>query len=1094
MLGCACLLPVPLAAVAGESSSAGAGDGIDQQTLVTSQAASFTNPSWSPDGAHLALTDRNHDGVYVLDVAVGACLAVTDAPSSGYAYNWSADGRYLGFKLLIPRNGEVFPLQVPALFDVQKQQLIRLYEPVVRAGVPSFTKDGLIAYTIDQELRIVTADLQLVKTFALGTYANLAPISPDGSKAVFNNGDDQIWEIDLASGTKRQLTSDLVTHFAPLWSPDSGKLVVSTLTGRLKSIDVTGAQVQDLGEGTSPSWSPDSATVYYCKTQRVDGIKVLRSDVYAVGWNRPDVRQVVEGGSSFITAARVAPDGKSLAAVDLASGEVTQLTFDKSMVNATTGTLQVAPTKLLAGPKSAVTTWSGGQVAALQASAVTSESKDQITLSLVQVLGSVPYIHQVYDTPNWFSGSWACGATSAMMALQYYSTLPNWDCTVSVPTSHVSHFGRYICETYTYNGYTYNTASPDPNGTSATGGYGYIVRNDWADTRGYMRDYIIQHGLGSSVDWSPTWSELQTEVNNNHPFVLLNMLTSAGHYITTIGYFSGQQTAIFNDPYGNKNNGYMNYSGAGVYYDWPGYSNGYSNLNTVSCFIYCRGTINVAPSITQHPTNQVVALGATATFQVSASGSGTLSYQWQKNGTNLSNGGHNSGATTATLTVSTCDSNDVASYRCKVTNAYGNATSNAATLTIGAPANEFIVESRANGLNYANYSESGTWSDSSGKSTASGVTAGIGSRLAYIGVADRNAVFSFTPTVNATYEVFVTGPYSANTVCSAHHVVTHAGGSADVYVDQNQTTNPGYSTRWTSLGEYTMNAGVTYTVTATSTNSSAGTGGTVLRADAIKWAWTAPEPPTITQSPSGQTVCRNGTVGFTVAATSAYALSYQWQKNATDLAEGGHYSGVATSTLTISSADEDDVANYRCVVTSLGGSTTSGTGALGLKSDTVVEQQPASLRVRLGAAAQFTVVAGGEGTISYQWQKDGVALADGGDYSGATSSTLTISNCDNSDVAGYSCVINAACGGVTSAVASLQVGQPADFDADSDVDQDDWAVMQRCLGLTGLSANAVCSPTDMSGNGSVGSEDASLFIGCMSASGVAAQLDCTPLP
>ena len=59
-----------------------------------------------------------------------------------------------------------------------------------------------------------------------------------------------------------------------------------------------------------------------------------------------------------------------------------------------------------------------------------------------------------------------------------------------------------------------------------------------------------------------------------------------------------------------------------------------------------------------------------------------MTYQWQKNSANLSNGGHYSGATTATLTASTCDSTDAASYRCVITNGAGSATSAAAALTI----------------------------------------------------------------------------------------------------------------------------------------------------------------------------------------------------------------------------------------------------------------------------------------------------------------------------------------------------------------------------------------------------------------------------
>ena len=61
-------------------------------------------------------------------------------------------------------------------------------------------------------------------------------------------------------------------------------------------------------------------------------------------------------------------------------------------------------------------------------------------------------------------------------------------------------------------------------------------------------------------------------------------------------------------------------------------------------------------------------------------------------------------------------------------------------------------------------------------------------------------------------------------------------------------------------------------------------------------------PPTITQHPAAATLCPGGTATFTVAA-SGTGLSYQWQKNSANLANGGHYSGVTTATLTVSSAD-----------------------------------------------------------------------------------------------------------------------------------------------------------------------------------------------
>jgi glucose/arabinose dehydrogenase len=84
-----------------------------------------------------------------------------------------------------------------------------------------------------------------------------------------------------------------------------------------------------------------------------------------------------------------------------------------------------------------------------------------------------------------------------------------------------------------------------------------------------------------------------------------------------------------------------------------------------------------APQITQHPTSLTVPVGAAATFSVAASGTAPLSYQWQKNGANIS------GATASvyqTPPATLADNNST--YRAVVTNSFGSSTSNAATLGV----------------------------------------------------------------------------------------------------------------------------------------------------------------------------------------------------------------------------------------------------------------------------------------------------------------------------------------------------------------------------------------------------------------------------
>jgi O-glycosyl hydrolase len=85
----------------------------------------------------------------------------------------------------------------------------------------------------------------------------------------------------------------------------------------------------------------------------------------------------------------------------------------------------------------------------------------------------------------------------------------------------------------------------------------------------------------------------------------------------------------------------------------------------------------VAPTITTQPANQTVTTGQTATFTVAATGTAPLSYQWQKNGTDIS------GATAASYTTpatASSDNGDV--FYVTVSNSIGSVTSNSATLTV----------------------------------------------------------------------------------------------------------------------------------------------------------------------------------------------------------------------------------------------------------------------------------------------------------------------------------------------------------------------------------------------------------------------------
>ena len=89
-----------------------------------------------------------------------------------------------------------------------------------------------------------------------------------------------------------------------------------------------------------------------------------------------------------------------------------------------------------------------------------------------------------------------------------------------------------------------------------------------------------------------------------------------------------------------------------------------------------------APIITVQPVAQSVQAGANVTLSVTATGAGTLSYQWFKDGVAVS------GATSSTLSLPGVTSANAGAYSVKISNSVSSVTSTGIALSVGAVANQ----------------------------------------------------------------------------------------------------------------------------------------------------------------------------------------------------------------------------------------------------------------------------------------------------------------------------------------------------------------------------------------------------------------------
>jgi len=142
----------------------------------------------------------------------------------------------------------------------------------------------------------------------------------------------------------------------------------------------------------------------------------------------------------------------------------------------------------------------------------------------------VPFIHQLWDTKDSFDGHWACGPTSAVMALAYFNRLaPHRITTSYCPPQHASYYGWYVADEqgYTFQsacsdtaippeGYThtFDEAQRDPDGYLFASAYGACMQGGYASAD-LIWKYVGNHDVGYhyyTPDDSITQYQLQEEL------------------------------------------------------------------------------------------------------------------------------------------------------------------------------------------------------------------------------------------------------------------------------------------------------------------------------------------------------------------------------------------------------------------------------------------------------------------------------------------------------------------------------------------------------------------------------------------------------
>lgn len=424
--------------------------------------------------------------------------------------------------------------------------------------------------------------------------------------------------------------------------------------------------------------------------------------------------------------------------------------------------------------------------------------------------------------------------------------------------------------------------------------------------------------------------------------------------------------------------------------------------NSVSSVTSNASTLSLleAVNISDHPDDVIGSLGGNATFSVSASGSGVLTYQWRKDGSNIA------GATNVNLFLQNLSNSDAGDYDVVVTNAGGSIVSNSAALTVTeGPASietdpqsltaftqrSFTLEVVAAGTAPIGYQWLKDGAEVSGQTSASLTIDNVEQADAGSYTVRVSNAENVSGTVSGT--AVVTVLESINITEQPQAVEVYEGGSAQFNV---VATGDDLSYQWRKDGANISGANAsTYSIATTELSDAASYDVVISNSGSSETSQAANlvvnELLSISQQPASDSRSVGGSITFTVVASGTGPISYQWRKDGSDI------SGATSNSLSLSNLTTDDEGDYSVFLSNGGGDLLSTTATLTVSSDPAeIETHPQSDSVYVGEEINLVASASGNEPIVYQWFKDGSELP------GETGTSLNISSAALSDAGSYS--------------------------------------------------------------------------------------------
>ena len=291
------------------------------------------DPSWSPDGQHIAFESKRDDNVdiYVMASDGTNLRRLTTHSAWDYAPVWSPDGQHIAFWSERDDNVDIYVMASDGT------DLRRLTTHSASDGSPAWSPDGQhIAFWSERDdnvdIYVMASDGTDLRRLTTHSAWDYAPVwSPDGQHIAFVSRRDRSWGRDIyvmaSDGTNlRRLTTRSASDGSPAWSPDGQHIAwrdgyrdiyvmasdgtdLRHLTTHLASDESPGTArplAHFTGDYYSPVWSPDGRHIAFAFYRDGDW------DIYVIASDGTNLRRLTTH-SAWDYSPVWSPDGRHIA-------------------------------------------------------------------------------------------------------------------------------------------------------------------------------------------------------------------------------------------------------------------------------------------------------------------------------------------------------------------------------------------------------------------------------------------------------------------------------------------------------------------------------------------------------------------------------------------------------------------------------------------------------------------------------------------------------------------------------------------------------------------------------------------------------------